>query len=206
MNRIFPSQLLLLSIIQQTHQQDPKPHILCNDGVVTIDPIWSGRVQHKSRQSSNPGDCTLTLKGLRKDSYVSVPGIDVLQDSNNCLEPKTTINNIRYCVKGANSTNQVLIKIDDGKLVVHLLAENEIDFIFSYFTNGKFYHNVLLYRRMNCIPVLIVGYSDIRIVRLKSFPNSRSHNLAHSIITLLWLNGQADSDICTMLRANQTVV
>ena len=139
MNRIFSSQLLLLTIVQQTHQQDPKPHILCNDGVVTIDPIWSGRVQHKSRQSSNPGDCTLTLKGLRKDSYVSVPGIGVLQDSNNCLEPKVTINNIRYCVKGTNSTNQVFIKIDDGKLIVYLPADFEKDFIFSYFTNGKFY-------------------------------------------------------------------
>ena len=141
MNRIFPSQLLLLTIIQQTHQQGLKlAHILCNDGVVTIDPIWSGRIQHKSRQSSNPGDCTLTLKGLREGSNVSVPGVDVITDSTRCLKPKVTINNIIYCVKGTNSTNQVFIKINDGKLVVYLSADFEKDFIFSYFTNGKFFY------------------------------------------------------------------
>ena len=151
MNRIFPSQLLLLTIIQQTYQQDLKPaHILCNDGVVTIDPIWSGRIQHKSTQSSNPGDCTLTLKGLRKGSYVSVPGIDVLTNSTSCLKPKVTINNIKYCVKGTNSANQVFIKINDGKLVVHLLADFEKDFIFSYFTNGKFFFLQVSRSLINC--------------------------------------------------------
>ena len=134
----FSSKLLLLTIIQQTHQQDLKPHILCEDGVVTIDSFWSGRIQHKSIQSSNPDDCALTLKGLKKGSYVSIPGVDVLADSTSCLEPRTYINNIRYCVKGTNSTNQVLIRTTDGTLVVYIPVNSERDFIFSYFTDGKF--------------------------------------------------------------------
>ena len=136
----FSSKLLLLTIIQQTHQQDLKPHILCEDGVVTIDSFWSGRIQHKSIQSSNPDDCALTLKGLKKGSYVSIPGVDVLADSTSCLEPRTYINNIRYCVKGTNSTNQVLIRTTDGTLVVYIPVNTERDFIFSYFTDGKFFN------------------------------------------------------------------
>ena len=143
---MFFSQLLLLTIVQQTHQQDPKPHILCNNDVVTIDPIWSGRIQHKFKQRLGPGNCTLTLKGLRNGSYVSIPGIEVFQSYGSCFELNLHINNIWYCLRGAKSTNPAFIKIEDGKLVFSLLADNKKDYIFSYFTNGKFCQHVSLYR------------------------------------------------------------
>ena len=140
---VYGSIVLLITLLnlQTGNGQTVKPYILCRQSVVSVDEKSAGIIGHVKSVEPVTRSCSLTLRGFAADAKVSIPGIDIIDETSSCEEVKDEVEikveEEDYCVRGEGSTNLVILHLRSNELKVEVVKNSAANFSINYYSNGK---------------------------------------------------------------------